>query len=101
MIIPLAEAPSRPHDTERRRAPRLVPTSGVLYADAVTHEGHTFRFRVGDVSSHGVRLLGDTPFEVGDRFRVGLHLDPSMLPFRTSAVVSRCGPCEVVARFTT
>ncbi len=101
MIVPLVKAPSATNQVDKRRAQRLVPSSGTIYAETVSPDGQTQRTSVGDVSPIGAKLIGRFSVDVGDEVAVGLHMDSQSAAYQVPAIVVRTEPGAIGVRFTT
>ncbi len=99
MLTKLTETTSTGSRRERRQAPRFQPTTGAVYAEAVTPDGTLHRLAVGDLSTRGIRLLENLPVEVGEKIEVGVYLHNSSAPYRMTGVVVHRGEGTVRARF--
>ena len=101
MIVPLVKAPATTPPVEKRKAQRLVPSSGTIYAETISPDGQTQRTSVSDVSLIGAKLIGKFAVDVGDEVGVELHMDSKSAPYHVPAIVVRTEPGAIGVRFTT
>ncbi len=101
MITNLVEKTCTRTDSNRRSIKRLAPASGIIRAQVTTRDDCTFEATVGDITSKGVRLLGELPLAVGDEIRLRIHLATTGGPYDTFAIVTNHDTDATGAHFTT
>ncbi len=100
MITSLKEIPTGPRERERRGAQRMAPAGSAVLAKVTTPDGTTHHATVSDISTQGVRLLGESPAQVGDRVRLEIHLDSGKGAYSADAIVQHRGAATIGAKFT-